>query len=57
MSSNLRDFLATALASAPLFVPRRAWGANARLAYGLVGAGGQRFNDFHLDALLLRGYK
>jgi len=57
MDPHRRDFLASALASAPLFVPRRAWGANDRLAYGLVGAGGRRFNDFHLDTLLLRRYK
>ena len=24
-----------------MFVPRRAWGANDRLAYGLIGAGGR----------------
>jgi predicted dehydrogenase len=30
-----------ALAAAPLFVPRSAWGANDRLAYGLIGAGGR----------------
>jgi predicted dehydrogenase len=32
--------LSAALA-APLFVPRRAWGANDRVAYGLIGAGGR----------------
>jgi predicted dehydrogenase len=37
---NRRNFLASALA-APLFVPRSAWGANDRLAYGLIGAGGR----------------
>jgi predicted dehydrogenase len=30
-----------AFAAAPLFVPRSAWGANGRLAYGLIGAGGR----------------
>lgn len=30
-----------ALAAAPLFVPRSAWGANDRLAFGLIGAGGR----------------
>jgi predicted dehydrogenase len=37
---NRRNFLASALA-APMFVPRSAWGANDRLAYGLIGAGGR----------------
>lgn len=32
--------MATA-AAAPLFVPRSAWGANDRLAFGLIGAGGR----------------
>ena len=36
-----RRFLATALTAAPLFVPRSAWGANDRLAYGLIGSGGR----------------
>ncbi len=40
MDPNRRNFLASAL-TAPLFVPRRAWGANDRLAYGLIGAGGR----------------
>ncbi len=40
MDPNRRNFLASALA-APLFVPRSAWGANDRLAYGLIGAGGR----------------
>ncbi len=40
MNRDRRDFLASALA-APLFVPRSAWGANDRLAYGLIGAGGR----------------
>lgn len=44
MSSNRRDFLhatAAALAAAPMFVPRRAFGANDRIAYGLIGTGGR----------------
>jgi predicted dehydrogenase len=40
MDQDRRKFLASALA-APLFVPRSAWGANDRLAYGLIGAGGR----------------
>jgi predicted dehydrogenase len=44
MDSDRRRFLSDsigALAAAPLFVPRSAWGANDRLAYGLIGAGGR----------------
>src|ERR1035438_10055267 len=41
MEQDRRTFLSTALAAAPLFIPRRAWGANDRLAYGLIGAGGR----------------
>lgn len=41
MHPNRRTFLASALTAAPLFVPRSAWGANDRLAYGLIGAGGR----------------
>jgi predicted dehydrogenase len=40
MQADRRTFLTSALA-APLFVPRSAWGANDRLAYGLIGAGGR----------------
>jgi predicted dehydrogenase len=40
MDQDRRRFLASAIA-APLFVPRSAWGANDRLAYGLIGAGGR----------------
>jgi predicted dehydrogenase len=40
MEQDRRRFLASAIA-APLFVPRSAWGANDRLAYGLIGAGGR----------------
>ena len=31
----------TAFAAAPMFIPRTVWGANDRLAYGLIGAGGR----------------
>ncbi|HEV8039436.1 MAG TPA: Gfo/Idh/MocA family oxidoreductase [Bryobacteraceae bacterium] len=41
MEQDRRRFLATALAAAPMFVPRSAWGANDRLSYGLIGAGGR----------------
>jgi predicted dehydrogenase len=41
MSQDRRKFLASALSAAPLFVPRSAWGANDRLAYGLIGSGGR----------------
>ncbi len=41
MASNRRDFLKTAAATAPLFIPRSAWGANDRVAYGLIAAGGR----------------
>ncbi len=40
MDRDRRNFIASALA-APLFVPRGAFGANDRLAYGLIGAGGR----------------
>ena len=40
MQHDRRAFLSAALA-APLFIPRRAWGANDRIAYGLIGAGGR----------------
>jgi predicted dehydrogenase len=40
MQQDRRKFLVSALA-APMFVPRSAWGANDRLAYGLIGAGGR----------------
>jgi predicted dehydrogenase len=40
MDRDRRNFLATALA-APMFVPRSAFGANDRVAYGLMGAGGR----------------
>src|SRR5437868_5429304 len=41
MPQDRRQFLAAALTSAPLFVPRSAWGANDRLSYGLIGSGGR----------------
>ncbi|MBI3473863.1 MAG: Gfo/Idh/MocA family oxidoreductase [Candidatus Solibacter usitatus] len=42
MDSNRREILTTAaLAAAPLFIPRKAWGANDRMAFGLIGAGGR----------------
>jgi predicted dehydrogenase len=30
-----------ALTAAPLFIPRKAWGANDKMAYGLIAAGGR----------------
>ncbi|MCL4401143.1 MAG: Gfo/Idh/MocA family oxidoreductase, partial [Acidobacteria bacterium] len=41
MEQNRRTFIGSALAAAPLFVPRKAWGANDRIALGLIGAGGR----------------
>ncbi|SPF39441.1 Oxidoreductase domain protein (fragment) [Candidatus Sulfopaludibacter sp. SbA4] len=41
MDRDRREFLVSALAAAPLLVPRSAWGANDRLSYGLIGAGGR----------------
>jgi hypothetical protein len=41
MQPDRRRFLASALSAAPLFVPRRVWGANDRVSYGLIGAGGR----------------
>src|SRR5215510_12821259 len=43
MEQDRSNFLASsvALAAAPLFVPRSAWGANDRLAYGVIGTGGR----------------
>jgi len=52
MNSNRRTFLASALTAAPLFVPPSAWGANDRLAYGLIGAGGRgRYLNGHFEKL------
>lgn len=39
MPSNRRDFLAAA--SAPLFIPRSAFGANDKVAYGVIATGGR----------------
>jgi predicted dehydrogenase len=41
MEQDRRQFLGTALAAAPLFIPRQAWGANDRIAYAVIGAGGR----------------
>jgi predicted dehydrogenase len=41
MSQDRRSFIASTLAAAPLFVPRSAFGANDRVAYGLIGSGGR----------------
>jgi len=52
MDQGRRHFLASTLAAAPLFVPRTAWGANDRLAYGLIGAGGRgRYLNGNLQKL------
>ena len=41
MSQDRRKFVTSALGAAPMFIPRSAWGANDRLAFGLIGAGGR----------------
>src|SRR5260370_7274970 len=43
MEQDRRNFMARsgALAAAPMFVPRSAWGANDRLAYAVIGTGGR----------------
>jgi predicted dehydrogenase len=47
MQQDRRKFLTdsikatAAVAAAPMFVPRSAWGANDKMAYGLIGAGGR----------------
>jgi predicted dehydrogenase len=41
MSQDRRSFIASTLAAAPLFVPRSAFRANDRIAYGLIGSGGR----------------
>ena len=41
MQQDRRQFLGTTLAAAPLFIPSTAFGANDRLAFGLIGAGGR----------------
>jgi hypothetical protein len=41
VKQDRRQFLTSTLAVVPMFVPRSAWGANDRLAYGLLGSGGR----------------
>jgi predicted dehydrogenase len=41
MEQDRRTFVKTALAAAPLYVPASARGANDRVAFGLIGAGGR----------------
>src|SRR5215470_11387842 len=41
MKHDRRQFLGAALAAAPMFVPTRAFGANDRLTFGLIGSGGR----------------
>lgn len=41
MESTRRDFVTAAVAAAPLFVPSRAFGANDRPTFGVIGAGGR----------------
>ena len=41
MDSNRREFFGAALAAAPLLVPASARGANDRLSFGIIGAGGR----------------
>ena len=41
MEHTRRSFLSSTLAAAPLLAPRGVWGANDRLAYGQIGAGGR----------------
>jgi predicted dehydrogenase len=41
MEHTRRSFLSSAIAAAPLLAPQGVWGANDRLAYGLIGAGGR----------------
>ncbi len=54
MTHNRREFLwAAGAAAAPLFVPRRAWGANDRPAYGVIGTGGR--GRFVSEAFLKQG--
>ena len=53
MESNRRDFLKNAaLVSAPLFVPRGAFGANDRITYGVIATGGRgRYLNRHFQAV------
>ena len=39
MDHNRRKFLAAVATSAPALIPSHAWGANERLAYGIIGVG------------------
>ncbi|MGH9722539.1 MAG: Gfo/Idh/MocA family protein [Bryobacteraceae bacterium] len=42
MGNNRREFMAAAaIAAAPLFVPKKAFGAGDKLSFGLIGAGGR----------------
>ncbi|MEN6602495.1 MAG: Gfo/Idh/MocA family oxidoreductase [Bryobacteraceae bacterium] len=41
MKSDRRAFLQQSLAAAPLFVPRKVWGANDKPAYGVIATGGR----------------
>jgi predicted dehydrogenase len=41
MDRSRRDFLTAAAAVAPMFVPSSAFGANDKLTFGLIGAGGR----------------
>lgn len=41
MEPNRRSFLSSAIAAAPLLATRGVWGANDRIAYGLIGHGGR----------------
>lgn len=53
MESNRREFFKnSALASAPLFVARRAFGANDRITYGVIATGGRgRYLNKHFQAI------
>jgi predicted dehydrogenase len=42
MEQDRRSFLsAAALSAGPLFIPKKVWGANDRITYGLIGSGGR----------------
>src|SRR6266498_3423600 len=42
MDSNRRNFLkGAAFGTAPMFIPRSAWGANDRITYGSIAVGGR----------------
>lgn len=53
MESNRRDFFKNAaIFSAPLFVPRSAFGANDRISYGVIATGGRgRYLNRHFQAV------